>query len=119
HETAGQWFADRQPARRGSAAAFRQAAAETMRLHPQLHSRETWRDRIRMLRIVLAITRGKGKTPLFLPELPQTDFAALEQPLGALDLELLRPLDDYFQTMAASLRYCMLSYRKWSVVDGF
>jgi hypothetical protein len=119
HESAAEWFVDRQPPKSGNAAAFRQAAAETMRLHPQLHSRETWRDRLRMLRIVLAITRGKGKTPQFVPELPQTDFADLERPLGALDLTLIRPLDEYFQTMTASLRYCTLIYKKWSVIDGF
>lgn len=118
-DSAGEWFKERSPPKSGQAAAFRQAAAETLRLNPRLHSRLTWRERLQMLRIVIAVTRGKGTTPPLVPDFPRTDFASLERSLGALDLEAIRPLDEYFQTMAASLRYCTLAYRKWSVVDGF
>jgi lysine-N-methylase len=117
-ETAGEWFRERLSPARGAATAFRQAAGETLRLHHGVPSRPRWSERLRMLRTVLAITRGKGRTPPLVPDFLRRDFADLERPLGALDLEMIRPLDDYFQTLTASLRYCTLAYRGWSVVEG-
>ncbi len=117
-ETAGGWFGGRVAPARGAATAFRQAAADTLRLHQRLPRRPRWSERMELLRTVFAIARGKGPTPKLVPNYPVVAFADLERPLGALDLEMIRPLDDYFQTLAASLRYCTLAYRGWSVIEG-
>ena len=118
-ESASEWFRERPAPTRGAATAFRQAAADVLRLHERFPRRPSWSQRISLLRTVFAIARGKGRTPPLVPNYPVVDFAELERPLGALDLQMIRPLDDYFQTLAASLRYCTLAYKKWSVVEGF
>lgn len=116
---AGPWFDQRQPPSRAGVLLFRQTAALCLRLHPELVSGHSWRDRLRWIRSVMAIARAKGQTPQLHPRLPVTSFEALERPLGHLDHEVLGPLHRYLETTATSRAYALMDRKGWSLVDSF
>ncbi len=118
-EGAAQWFADRKPPTKWAAALFRQAGGEYLRPHPRSQARPSWRERLRLVTAAWSLARGRGRLPQLVAGFQAGDYQALEAPLGALKLELLSPLDGYFETLIASWRYAALGYRGWSLVDGF
>jgi lysine-N-methylase len=98
---------------------FRQAASEYVRFHPNLGDRPALFARAGLLVAAVRIALGRGKLPRIHPDFPETTFAELEQPLGALPEAVVAPLARYFASMAASLQYCGAGRFGWSVVDGF
>jgi lysine-N-methylase len=118
-DDAGQLFAQRRPPGRAAALLFRQTALEYVRLHPKFVIRRSLAERWRLVVMAAAFARGRGKLPQIHPDFPAVTFQALEQPLGRLSGELLRPLAAYFEAAAASKQYALLSRRSWSLVESF
>ncbi len=118
-EGAAQLFADRAPPRRTTAGIFRQIALEYLRLHPGFVIEASWAERWRLVRAALAFSRGKGPVPYIHSCFPKTTFAKLEQPLGHLGEDALRPINAYFETAAASKQYAVLNKPGWAVTEGF
>jgi len=118
-EEANELFRDRRPPGKAAAGLFRQIAFDYVRLHPRLTLRESWRERLRLLRCWIAFGRGKGRVPRIHPAFPQTTFADLERPLGHLGAEILQPLSRYFEVAAASKHYALLGRRTWPLVESF
>lgn len=118
-EEAGRFFVEREPPASTAASLFRQAAAHYIRMHPGFKATNTWGERWRMMWTSLAFTRGVGDVPPIHPEFPRTTFAALERPLGALPLEVMRPLDRFFETHAASKQYAVVGAGGRSLVENF
>jgi lysine-N-methylase len=118
-QEAGDLFHNRIPPGKQAAALFRQTALEHLRLHPQFTPETSWRERWLLLRAAVAFSSGKGKVPDFHLPFPEATFESLERPLGPLSEEILHPLDVFFQTAAASLRYAMVGRHGWSLADSF
>ena len=118
-EGAAAAFRSRRPPGKPAGGLFRQAALEYVRLHPKFTAEESWRERFRLVRSAIAFTRGKGRLPYIHAAFPETTFEALEHPLGHLGVEVLGPLNTYFETAAASKQYAVLGRRKWSIIESF
>ena len=118
-EGAGDLFQRRMPPGRQAMRFFRQSALEYLRLHPKFVPERSWRERWRLVRAALVFARGKGPVPLFRLPFPESTFESLEQPLGHLDEPVLRPLNAYFESIVASLRYAALNRPGWSIVESF
>jgi len=116
---ASEIFGQRQPPRRGTAGVFRQVAFDYVRLHPKFTVENTWRQRVRLIRATWAYARGKGQVPPVHPEMPPATFAQLEEPLGHLGIDVLGPLNKYFEVAAASRHYAILGRRHWPLVESF
>lgn len=112
-------FRKRRPPGRAVAGKFRQTAFEYIRLHPAFAVGKSWRERWRMLFSAIAFVRGKGPVFRHDPDRPQATFEALEGPLGHLGMEILGPVNKYFDTAAASKQYAVLDRRRWPIVDSF
>jgi hypothetical protein len=117
-EDAGGWFRDRQPPSAPMAVLFRQTAGEYSRLHPRSTVRATWWQRLGVAGTAMKLVRGQGALPALIEGFPTVTFSDLERPLGAMDPELLAPLDGYFESLIASWRYATLGYCNWSLIDG-
>jgi hypothetical protein len=50
---------------------------------------------------------------------PAASFELQKRPLGHLTKTVLKPLDAYFQTAAASWQYVMLRRQGWSMIESF
>jgi Fe-S-cluster containining protein len=118
-ESSGELFENREPPSRMAGRMFRQAALEYLRLHPDFVPESSWRERGRMIRAAFTYARGKGQVPCFRLNFPPATFDALDRPLGALPLELMQPLTNYFESATVSLRYAMFKGSGWSIVEGF
>lgn len=110
---AGHVFRARQPPDVRTARLFRQAVFEYLALHPQFSPEAGWPGRFRLLGEAAAFHRGTGRVPRRGLPFAETTFEALEQPLGVLSAEALRPLEALFEASAASLRFAMLARRRW------
>jgi lysine-N-methylase len=117
-EGAGDWFRDRQPPSAPIAVLFRQTAGEYSRLHPRSLVQVGWRQRLGVAGTAVKLVRGRGSLPALIEGYPAATFSDLERPLGALDPEVLVPLDGYFESHVASWRYAMLGSCNWSLIDG-
>ncbi len=119
-EEAGELFRERAAPSRSAAVLFRQIVAYYLRLHPLHIVRETWRQRWRMTTTAWAFARGKGEIPRLHPDFPESRFETMEVcALGHLEEAIQRPLVRYFETMAHSRQYAVLSRPGWSVVEKF
>jgi len=112
-------FAHRRPPRRLAAGLFRQIAFDYVRLHPKLKPERSLRQRVRLIRSTLAFARGKGRVPPIHADFPATTFEALERPLGHLGVDVLGPLNRYFEIATLSKQYAMLGRRQWSLTESF
>jgi len=113
-------FRERTAPSRSAAVLFRQIVADYLRLHPLYIVRESWRQRWRMTVAAWAFARGKGDVPRLHPDFPEASFEAIEErALGHLDEAIQRPLVRYFETMAVSKQYAVLSRPGWSVIEKF
>jgi hypothetical protein len=115
----GEVFRDRQPPKPRAARLFRQTALEYFRLHPQFVPEKSFRERLRLISAALAFARGKGPVPRFRLPFPECRFEDLERPLGHLDEAVLRPINAYFETIAASLRFAVLGRPNWAITESF
>jgi lysine-N-methylase len=113
-------FRERIAPSKAASVLFRQTVAEYLRLHPRFAVRESWRERLRLARAALAFARGKGPVPRLDDRFPETTFEAIEdRKLGHLEVSLQRPLQRYFETMAVSLQYAVVTRPDWSLIDKF
>lgn len=117
-ENASRWFGDRQPPSAATAVLFRQTAGEYSRLHARSTGRPTWRQRLGVANAAVRLVRGQGKLPLLIEGFSELDFSDLERPIGAIDPQVIAPLDLYFETLVASWRYTTLGYSNWPMVEG-
>jgi lysine-N-methylase len=115
----GHLFAVRHPPGRQAMRLFRQTAMEYLRLHPKFVPERSWQERWRLIAAALRFARGKGPVPVFRIPFPAAAFEDLERPLGHLDEAVLRPINAYFETITASLRYAVLGRPGWSIVESF
>ena len=67
----------------------------------------TWRDRWRAAWLSGQLARGHSRYPALHPQFPAIGAGQLERPLGALTEEVLRPLNRFFESHAASLQYAL------------
>lgn len=118
-EAAGAAFADRMPPRRVMGGIFRQILLEYVRLHPRFVIEASWTERWRLIRAAVAFSRGKGDVPFMHGSFPAATFAQLEEPLGHLSEDVLRPLVAYFEAAAASKQYAVLNKPGWAVTESF
>ncbi len=118
-EQSGDWFQRRLEPSRQAVKLFHQTALEHLRLHPQFVPESTWSERWRLIRAAIAFARAKGPVPLFRLPFPPSTFESLERGLGHLDPAVLKPINTYFETITASLRYAVLGRPSWSVIESF
>jgi hypothetical protein len=117
-EGAGEWFGDRQPPSAAMTVLFRQTAGEYSRLHPRSVVQIGWLQRLGIAGAAVKLVRGQGALPALIEGYPAIAFSDLERPLGALDPQIIAPLDRYFETLVASWRYAALGYCNWPMIDG-
>lgn len=118
-ENSGEFFRDqRQPPSRSTGVVLRQLGAHFIRSYPGFTVTGRWRERLRVLFMSTRFARGKGKVPPVHPGFPPTTFADLERPLGALDHEVIRPLDRLFETHAQSKYYAVVGHKR-PLVESF
>ncbi|NMC21355.1 MAG: YkgJ family cysteine cluster protein [Thermogutta sp.] len=144
-EEAGAFFRERQPPGATARLLMRRTILDYLRLHPRFALENTWADRLRWIATSLSLGWGRGRIPApavgrafqpwkpalasqadgtGVPESPRdtaspgwVELAELENPLGPLDRELLRPLDRYFESMAVSRRFAVRGRRGWPLTD--
>ena len=116
---AAEVFRKREPPSRTGALLFRRTVGDYLRLHPKFVVENTWPARVRWARTVLMLALGRGRLSHVSPLFPDTTFTGLERPLGHLGEDVLRPLNDYFQSMAISKRYAVCGRPGWPLVDRF
>ncbi len=115
----GEFFGnERQPPSRATGVVFRQLGAHFIRAYPGFTVTGRWRERLRMLLMSTRSARGGGAVPLVHPDFPPTTFANLERPLGALDHDVIRPLDRLLETHALSKYYAAVG-NPGSLVESF
>ena len=113
-------FRQRAAPRRAASVLFRQTIADYLRLHPRYLVHDSWRERVRMAKSAVAFARGKGPVPQLHESFPEATFETLEaSQLGNLGETLQQPLLRYFETMAASKQYAVVSRPEWSLVEKF
>ena len=98
---------------------FRQMLFEYLRLHPNYHARATWSERWRLIRAAMTFARGKGRLKCIEEYFPATTFEKLEQPIGEISNELMRPLNRFFEKATAAKQYLLLGDTSWTLVDCF
>ena len=119
-QDSGRWFDEREPPSKTTAVLFRQTAGDFLGLHPRtVHHPGFW-HRLMLAKAAWNLARGKGDLPPLVEGYATAGvtFADLERPLGALALDVLEPLDNYFAALVSSWRYSMLGYRHWPLVEG-
>jgi len=118
-EKTGEIF--RQPRRpeRAARLLFRQILFEYLRLHPDYHARAAWGERWRLIRAAVAFACGKGPLKFVEEYFPATTFESLEQPMGQVAEDLLRPIDRFFEKATTAKQYLLLGDTTWTLVDGF
>jgi lysine-N-methylase len=98
---------------------MRQAVVDYLLLHPKRRSNRSllgkWRRAWRLLRMA----RGQGRIPDLGCGFPIANFADLEKPLDGLDAQSARMIDRYYETMAMSMQYLMMTRAGWSVTESF
>ncbi len=97
---------------------FRQSALKYLDLHPAI-STQVPRGRLRALGWAMRFVGGKGAVPEIFPGQPPATFESLEEPRAKPETQILRPIELFFTSHAASRRYAILPKKTWSIVDSF
>ncbi|HEY4761617.1 MAG TPA: YkgJ family cysteine cluster protein [Thermoguttaceae bacterium] len=103
----------------GARLLFRQILFEYLRLHPDYHTKNTWTERWRVIRGATTFARGKGRLKFTEAYFPATTFEILDQPMGPIPIDVLSPLDRFFEKGTASRQYLLLGDTSWTLVDCF
>jgi hypothetical protein len=111
----------RQPRRpeRAARLVFRQILFDYFRLHPRYQVRGTWRERRRLIRAAVGFAWGKGRLTFLDGNFPPASFEGLERPLGAIDEDILAPLQRFFERAAAAKQYLLIGDGSWPLLDCF
>ena len=117
-ESSGACFADQARPSRAAMMLFRLACLDYLRLLPSYVTRESWGERLRLVRAAARMASGLGMTPNLRFELPRIRFADLEAPLGRMSIEVLAPLTRMFATTAQSYLYATANRSGWSIVES-
>lgn len=107
YEGSGQLFENRQQPKRRTARLFRRLGAHFIRCVPGGPTTRSWSDHLRIWRLSGRLARTSEVTPGLHPKFPPIAIAKLERPLGPLAAEVLRPLNRFFESHAASKRYTL------------
>lgn len=78
-----------------------------------------WIGRWRLLRAIMAFTRGRGNIPPLQSVFQSVPFDALEKPFGPLDAACDEILTRYFRVKIQGLHFCGLAYYDVPFVEGF
>lgn len=97
---------------------FRLACLDYLRLLPSYITKETWGERLRLVRAACRMAMGVGRTPALRFDLPRRQFRELESPLGRLSIETLAPLTRMFETSARSYLYATANRSGWSMLES-
>jgi hypothetical protein len=102
---------------------FRLVAADYVRLHPEYRAPSGIEGRVRLVRAIWKMLRGRGAMPALHPTFPPAAFATLEEPLGTLNpalisLETLRPIERYLATSATSYQYALANRSRWTIFQS-
>lgn len=107
YEGSGQIFENRQPPKRRSARLFRRLGAHFIRCVPGGPPTRSWSDHFRIWRQSGQLARTSVEVPELHPLFTSTAIEKLERPLGPLAAEVLRPLNRFFESHAASKRFAL------------
>ena len=118
-QLAGAYFADRRPPGLVGRVLFRQSVGDYARVPLNLGVRPPIGHRLRLLVAGYRFAAGRGQVPDVHPELPPTDFADLDRPLGALPAEVVEPIARYVAAACASAHYFGVGRSGWPLVDGY
>ncbi len=97
---------------------FRQSALKYLDLHPGIPTPAP-RGRLRALGWAIRFVRGKGVVPEIFPGQPAATFESLEEPRQKPETQILRAIELFFTSHAASRRYAIVPQATWSIVDSF
>ncbi len=114
-----EFFTRPRPPERAARVLFRQILFVYLRLHPNYHAGHSWGERWRLICGAMNFARGKGQLKFIENNFPAATFETLEQPLGQLDPELLRPLDRFFEKATGARQYLLLGDTSWTLLDCF
>lgn len=118
-ENSGEFLRDpRQPPARGTQVVIQQIGSHFIRSYPGFTVTSSWRERWQILLMSTKFARGKGTVPPVHPEFPPTTFEDLQRPLGAMDHEVIAPLNRLFETHALSKYYAIVGHKR-SLVESF
>lgn len=98
---------------------MRQVVVDFLLLHPKRRTNRSWFGNLQRAWHLLRIARGQGRLPDLGCGFPIATFADLEQPVAGLDATWKRRIDRYFETMAMSMQYLMMTRADWSVTESF
>lgn len=107
YEGARHPFENRQPPKRRTARLFRRLGAHFIRCIPGGPPTRSWSDHFRVWRQSGNLARTSTVAPELHPLFPSIAIEKLERPLGPLTAEVLRPLNRFFESHAASKRYAL------------
>lgn len=112
------FFEDRRPPKNYSQILLRRTAMVCGRLHPECRHHANWRARLELTQIAWNVVRGKGSTPVFNRVFPESNFEALEEPLGIQSTEVYEPLIRFIETNSESCLYALANRGGWSVIES-
>lgn len=112
------FFEERKEPKSYSKVMFRLMAMECARLHPSVVHRRRWSARFQLMHMAWKSVLGRGSTPTIGNPFPATAFARLEEPLGALQPDIYRPLSRMIETSSASYMYAISDRSDWTIVES-
>ncbi|GAB6167361.1 hypothetical protein JCM19992_33610 [Thermostilla marina] len=119
HEEAADFFRERKPPGWATRLIFRRVLADYLRLHPRYVLENSWRGRFRWAKLGIRMALGRGTMHELAPDFPAADWKHLESPLGTLSADVLRPLDDYFESLAKTKRFAVAGRKGWALTERY
>lgn len=98
---------------------MRQTTVDYLLLHPLRRSQRSMFAKWRRAWHLLRMAWGQGRLPDLGCGFPSAGFADLEKPGVELDTLSARRIDRYYETMAMSMQYLMMTRADWSVTESF
>ncbi len=114
----GELFRDREPPSKRTGRLFRRLGTHFIRCFPGGRPTRSLMDHWRVSRLSGRLARGANVLTELHPRFPEISLDRLERPLGPLRGDVLRPLERFYETHAASKRYA-LTQPSFSLVDSF
>jgi hypothetical protein len=113
----GRLFQDRQPPSRSAARLFRRLGAHFIRCAAGGPPTRSLADHWRVFRLSGRLARSTSLLPELHPRFPAIELEQLERSLGPLAVEVLQPLDRFYESHAVSKR-CLLAQPTCSMVES-
>ena len=100
-------FQDRKSPAKRTSRLFRRLGAHFIRCVPGGKPMRTLGDQWRVMRLSGQLARGASMLPELHPRFPAIALEQLDRPLGPLGVEVLQPLNRFYQAHAVSKRYAL------------